>query len=62
MNVLLVIAMVVLIACIARRFERRWPIAIDPVSEVIEDWKVVGVNAALAYLLFHSRLYAVALS
>ena len=51
MHALLVIAMVVLLACIARIFERRWPIAINPVSEVIEDLQVVGVNAALTYLL-----------
>jgi sterol desaturase/sphingolipid hydroxylase (fatty acid hydroxylase superfamily) len=51
MHTLLVIDIIVLVFCIARILERRWPIAITPLSEVIDDWKVVSVNFALAALL-----------
>ena len=45
------LSFVVLMVCLARIVERRWPIAATPVSEVIEDWKVVSVNFALTTLL-----------
>jgi sterol desaturase/sphingolipid hydroxylase (fatty acid hydroxylase superfamily) len=51
MQTFLVIDLIVLMVCIARILERRWPIAFTPVSEVIDDWKVVSVNFALATLL-----------
>ena len=49
-----IIATVLFIAAIigvARILERRWPIAVTPVSEVIEDWKLVSVNFFLTTLL-----------
>ena len=42
--------MIITMVCIARILERRWPIATTPLSEVIEDWKVVSVNLALTAL------------
>jgi sterol desaturase/sphingolipid hydroxylase (fatty acid hydroxylase superfamily) len=42
---------VITMICVARILERRWPIAINSVSEVIEDWKVGGINLALTSLL-----------
>jgi sterol desaturase/sphingolipid hydroxylase (fatty acid hydroxylase superfamily) len=49
--ILLEIDITILLVCIARIVERRWPIAITPVSEVIDDWKAVSVNFALTHLL-----------
>jgi sterol desaturase/sphingolipid hydroxylase (fatty acid hydroxylase superfamily) len=51
MHTLLVIDLIVMMVCIARILERRWPIAIAPRSEVIDDCKVVSVNLALTALL-----------
>src|SRR5262245_22631005 len=45
------ILMIAVMASIARLLERRWPIAITPLSEVIDDWKTVFVNLALTALL-----------
>jgi hypothetical protein len=42
---------VIALVSIARILERRRPIAVTPVSEVIEDWKLVSVNFALTTLL-----------
>jgi sterol desaturase/sphingolipid hydroxylase (fatty acid hydroxylase superfamily) len=39
------------IVCAARILERKWPIAVTPVSEVVEDWKLGSVNFALTTLL-----------
>ena len=49
--ILLEIDITILLVCIARILERRWPIAITPPSEVIDDWKAVSVNFALTHLL-----------
>jgi sterol desaturase/sphingolipid hydroxylase (fatty acid hydroxylase superfamily) len=51
MQVLVVALLVVAIVSIARILERRWPIAVTPASEVIDDWKLVSVNFALSHLL-----------
>jgi sterol desaturase/sphingolipid hydroxylase (fatty acid hydroxylase superfamily) len=51
MHSLLVIDMLVAMVCIVLIVERRWPISITPLSEVIDDWKVVSVNLALTALL-----------
>lgn len=51
MQILLVALVVIAMVSIARILERRWPIAVTPASEVIEDWKLVSVNLALSYLL-----------
>ena len=51
MQTLLVVLFLIAMISIARILERRWPIAITPVSEVIEDWKLVSVNFALTTLL-----------
>jgi sterol desaturase/sphingolipid hydroxylase (fatty acid hydroxylase superfamily) len=51
MQTLLVVLFLIAMISIARILERRWPIAITPVSEVIEDWKLVSVNVALTTLL-----------
>jgi sterol desaturase/sphingolipid hydroxylase (fatty acid hydroxylase superfamily) len=48
---LLEISIIFLMVCIARIPERTWPIAITPLSEVIDDWKVVSANLALTSLL-----------
>jgi sterol desaturase/sphingolipid hydroxylase (fatty acid hydroxylase superfamily) len=45
------VCFVIALVSIARILERRWPIPVTPVSEVIEDWKLVSVNFALATLL-----------
>jgi hypothetical protein len=46
MQILLQIDVMVVMVCIARILERRWPIASTPLSEVIDDFKVVSVNVA----------------
>ena len=51
MQILLVVLFIITMICIARILERRWPIAPTPVSEVVEDWKLVSVNLALTTLL-----------
>src|SRR5271168_3163863 len=51
MQILLVVLVIITMISIARILERRWPIAVTPASEVIEDWKLVGVNLALSHLL-----------
>src|ERR1700735_3567690 len=51
MQNLLVVLVIVTMVCIARILERRWPIASTPLSEVIEDWKVVSVNLGLTAFL-----------
>src|SRR3954454_7354249 len=43
---LVIIGLIVVIVCISRILERRWPIATTPVSEVIDDWKAVSVSLA----------------
>ena len=51
MQILLVALFVVAMICIARILERRWPIVANPVDEIVEDWKLVGVNLTLSHLL-----------
>ena len=51
MQTLLVVLFVIAMISIARILERRWPIAITSVPEVIDDWKVVSINLALTHLL-----------
>ena len=48
---LLTINFVVLMVCLARIVERRWPIAVTPVSEVVDDWKAVGISFTLPAIL-----------
>src|SRR5271170_6435124 len=51
MQILLVVLIIIAMIGIAIILERRWPIADTPISEVIEDWKLVSVNLALTTLL-----------
>ena len=51
MQILLLVLFIVTMICVARILERRWPIVVNPVDEIIEDWKLVGVNLALSHLL-----------
>jgi sterol desaturase/sphingolipid hydroxylase (fatty acid hydroxylase superfamily) len=51
MQIVLQIDVMVVMVCIARILERRWPIASTSLSEVIDDFKVVSVNVALRSLL-----------
>ena len=43
----LAINFIALMVCIARMVERRWPIAVTPVSEVVDDWKAAGISFTL---------------
>jgi len=51
MQTLIVVLFIITMICIARILERRWPIAANPVDEIIEDWKLISVNLALSNLL-----------
>ncbi|HEY1941951.1 MAG TPA: sterol desaturase family protein [Roseiarcus sp.] len=51
MQTLTVILLIVAMIAFARILERRWPIAVTPVSESIEDWKLVSINLVLTTLL-----------
>jgi sterol desaturase/sphingolipid hydroxylase (fatty acid hydroxylase superfamily) len=51
MQTLIVVLFIITMICIARILERRWPIAANPVDEIIEDWKLISVNFALSNLL-----------
>ena len=51
MEILLTILLFTTFVCIARILERKWPIAETPAPEVLDDWKVVGANLSLSWLL-----------
>ena len=51
MQTLLFVLLVIALICIARILERKWPITATPVSEVVEDWKLISVNFALTTLV-----------
>ena len=51
MQTLIAVLLFIAMVCVARILERKWPIAATPVAEVIEDWKLVGVNIALSVFL-----------
>jgi sterol desaturase/sphingolipid hydroxylase (fatty acid hydroxylase superfamily) len=51
MHTVLVLLVVGAIVGVSRILERKWPIAITPAPEVIEDWKLVLANFILLTLL-----------
>jgi hypothetical protein len=57
----LVVLVIVALVCIARIFERRWPIAVTPASEVIGDWGPMGrmitvLNSPQWHRIHHSMM------
>jgi sterol desaturase/sphingolipid hydroxylase (fatty acid hydroxylase superfamily) len=50
-EIICIISIYMAAVLVARKFERRWPIDPNPAhSEIVADWKVTGINMAVAWL------------